>query len=390
MIENKEAFLGNILRCFVFIALTININSFSNSQRNETSPLPENPLKGSQIFFEKGCIKCHTIWESGEAFGPDLTRIGREKDFFGLAGDLWSHSPKMIEVMREKEIMRPVLSAEEIKDLMSYLYYLGFFDELGDYLKGEEIFSKKRCSQCHSVGGSKEKRGIPLDKYGRFVSPVFIASALWNHSSTVSEAMVEQSFAPQEMSHLLAFIKGNALSEKGETVYMRPGNPNKGKEVFQKKSCAVCHESPDFDLQKSSLRKSLTEIVGMMWSHSYQMWEEMRERGLRIPNFGNEEMADLATYLYFIQYYGKRGDPAKGNKVFMDKGCLSCHSRDAVKEERGVDLVDVSGMDTFELISAMWNHVPQMERMVTEFDLAWPRFSKDEMKDLIRYIQSLK
>jgi hypothetical protein len=37
----------------------------------------------------------------------------------------------------------------------------------------------------------------------------------------------------------------------------------------------------------------------------------------------------------------------------------------------------------------MWNHIPQMEKMLTEMNLLWPRFEKAEMRDLIQYIQSL-
>ena len=201
--------------------------------------------------------------------------------------------------------------------------------------------------------------------------------------------MVEQDFAPQEMSHLLAFIKGNALNEEGETIYMKPGNPNRGREVFGKKECTGCHGNNDLDLEKSSLRKSLTEIVRMMWNHSYEMWEIMKETGLQVPHFNNEEMADLMTYLYFIQYYGEKGDPVRGRKIFVEKGCVSCHSKEAVEQKKGIDLSEVPAFTIFELISAMWNHVPQMEKMVTEMNLIWPRFEKDEMKDLIRYIQSL-
>ena len=296
----------------------------------------------------------------------------------------------MIEVMREKEIDRPILSPRETEELMAYIYYLGFFDELGDYFKGEEVFSRKGCLKCHSLGGDKRKKGPSLDKYGRYVSPVFIASALWNHSSTISEAMVEQSFGPQEMSHLLAFIRGNALNREGETVYIQPGNPLKGREVFVKKKCTVCHDSPDLDLRKSPLRKSLTEIVGMMWSHSYQMWEEMKEKGLQIPHFDDDEMADLMAYLYFIPYYGLKGSSDQGKRIFKEKGCVSCHSQEAVKEKKGINLSEVSELSIFELISVMWNHVPQMEKMVTEMNLVWPRFEKGEMKDLVSYIQSLK
>lgn len=390
MIKNKKSSLRNILKIFIYLFGIIFLAKLSFSSGNEMSPLPENPLKGSLVFFQKGCIKCHTVWGMGEAFGPDLTKIGQEKNFFELAGDLWSHSPKMIEVMEEKDIDRPVFSPRETMELMSYIYYLSFFDELGDYIRGEEIFARKGCIQCHSLGGSEKKRGPALDRYGRYVSPVFIAAALWNHSSTISEEMVEQSFESQEMTHLLAFIKGNAINKTGETIYMQPGNPKEGREVFQKKKCTVCHGSRDSDLKQSALRKSLTEIVGMMWNHSYLMWAEMREKGLQIPQFDNEEMADLMAYLYFIKYFGEKGSAAKGEKIFIEKGCISCHSQEAVEKEKGIDLAEVSQFNVFELISAMWNHVPQMEKMVTELNLVWPRFDKGEMKDMIQYIQSLK
>lgn len=375
------------LACAVLVFLSV-MTSFSQSE--ETLPIPENPLEGSKVFFAKGCMKCHTIMNVGEAFGPDLTEIGRQKNFFGLAGALWSHSPKMVDIMREKDIPRPELTPEEIRGLISYIYYQGFFDERGEPQKGEELYAQKGCRRCHSLGGELELEGPSLDKYGRFVSPVYIATALWNHSSTVSEAMVGQSFAPREMSHLLAYIKENALNPEGETVYTEPGNPRQGQDVFQKKGCQVCHGPRGQSLQRHPLRKTLTEIVGMMWNHFDLMWGKMRDRSLSIPRFDNKEMADLVSYLYFISYFGEREDRAAGQRVFEEKGCILCHSKEAVEEEKGIDLAEASQFTAFELVAAMWNHVPEMEKMVTEFNLAWPRFEENEMKNLIRYIQSLK
>lgn len=360
------------------------------SQQKDPYPLPANPLQGASVFIEKGCIECHKIWDVGEPFGPDLTQIGAKKDFFELAGSLWSHSPKMVGVMEEKGIDRPVFSPEETEALLAYIYYLGFFDEKGDFLKGEEIFEDKNCSHCHSLGGGPAKSGPSLDKYGRFVSPVYISTALWNHSASVSQAMMAQSFGAQEMVHLLAFIKGNAINENAQTTYIQPGNPQRGKEVFREKKCISCHDQRGFDLKESDLRKSLTEIVGMMWTHSYPMWEEMRSKGMRIPRFNETEMSDLTAYLYFVGYYGQQGNAAKGKMVFDEKGCISCHSQEAVERGAGINMQDVADLSFFELISVMWNHVPEMEKMVTELNLLWPRFEAEEMKSLILYIQSLR
>lgn len=73
----------------------------------------------------------------------------------------------------------------------------------------------------------------------------------------------------------------------------------------------------------------------------------------------------------------------------MDKGCVFCHGPEGRGNSRGIDLTPVSKRTIFGLVSAMWNHVPEMAKMVSEFNLAWPRFEKNEMKDLISFIQSL-
>jgi cytochrome c2 len=390
MSKRKRSILIIFLKVCIGIIIVSSTVPLVFSQEKDAYPLPENPLTGADIFFKKGCIECHTVWDIGKSFGPDLTQIGMEKDFFRLSGALWSHSPKMIDVMEERGIERPLFSAEEIESLLAYIYYLGLIDEMGDYLKGEEIFTNKGCSRCHSLGGTPSKLGPDLDKYGRYVSPVYIATALWNHSATISQAMLDQSFAPREMSHLLAFIKGNAANPEGKTVYIQPGSPRKGQKVFMEKRCASCHSQWELDLQESDLQKSLTEIVGMMWNHSSSMWQEMKSRNLTIPRFDVGEMSDLTAYLYFISFYGKKGDSASGEVIFKEKGCLSCHSQEAIDVGKGIDLKDIPRSSFLELISAMWNHAPEMEKMVTEMYLLWPRFEKNEMKDLISFIQSMK
>jgi len=383
-ISMKSCYLKR--RILIWLAVLL-MAKMSFSEKRASPALVENPLAGSRIFSEKGCLKCHVFWGIGEAFGPDLTQIGQKMDFFELAGALWSHSPKMMEVMKEKDIQRPILSPEETEKLAAYVYFLASFEEKGDYSQGEEIFARKGCGQCHSLGGDKK---ISLDKYGRYVSPVFIAAELWNHSPTISRSMSGRSFAPGEMSDLLTYLRAEAWNPSGVTLYLRLGNPRRGQEVFKEKKCSVCHGENGRGLRNSPLRKGLTEIVGIMWNHSSQMWEEMKRRELKIPYFDPEEMADLMSFLYFLPFYDEEGDITKGKQIFAEKGCISCHSQEAVARKRGIDLRAVSHLTILELVSAMWNHVAEMEKMTTELNLVWPRFEKDEMKNLLYYIQSLK
>ena len=110
-------FLFQITACaiLVFSAARLMV-----SQVGEGLTIPENPLKGSQIFIDKGCFACHMVMSVGEVLGPDLTTIGREKNFYGLAGALWSHSPKMLEIMKENNIQHlPVMKNGDLVGIVT-------------------------------------------------------------------------------------------------------------------------------------------------------------------------------------------------------------------------------------------------------------------------------
>lgn len=201
-----------IFKIFILFLYAVTCNRFCLLKKLKFILFPPILCKVAMFFFNKGCASCHKVWGIGTDFGPDLTSIGKEKNFFELAGDLWRHSPKMMEVMREKDIPIPALSPKEIEQLMAYLYYLGFFDELGDYLKGEKVFREKGCFQCHSLGGEKRKVGPNLDKYGQYLSPVFMVTALWNHVQEMEKMVTELNlawprFENQEMKDLLVYIQ---------------------------------------------------------------------------------------------------------------------------------------------------------------------------------------
>jgi cytochrome c2 len=133
---------------------------------------------------------------------------------------------------------------------------------------------------------------------------------------------------------------------------------------------------------------SLTEIAGKIWSHSNHMWEEMRRINLRFPIFSPDEMADVISYLYFIQFYDEEGDKLEGKKLFREKACIFCHALEGEGENIGPDLgkSEVVFSPIF-LASAMWNHAVIMEDMLAEKNLDWPRFSGNQMRDIVSYVK---
>jgi hypothetical protein len=73
--------------------------------------------------------------------------------------------------------------------------------------------------------------------------------------------------------------------------------------------------------------------------------------------------------------------------VFAEKGCAACH-------KAGVGgAPDLSALlkrtDRADLASAMWNHAPQMHRLMAEKAPFWPKFEPGEMRSLVAYLRSL-
>jgi len=386
-----------ILLGAVFIA-GILITLFGTEEK-ETYPFPEDPLKGSRLFVSKGCVKCHAIWGIGDALGPDLAQMSKQQNLLQLAGLLWSHSPKMIEIMQERGVSRPTFTPQEMGDLMGYIYYFNYFDQPGNFIEGEKLFLEKGCGSCHSVGKNGGKDKTSLDDYGKYISPSFLATGLWNHSPEILSEMrrigiKQPEFKGQELAHLLAYIRGAAVNQNGEIIYAEPGSPKRGKDLFKQKKCNVCHAvwgeggRQASDLGRREMRLTLTEISGKIWSHSGHMWEGMKKIGLPFPIFSPREMADVISYLYFIQFYDEKGDIKEGKKLFREKVCIFCHALEGEGENVGPDLTESEAhFSPIFLASAMWNHAIVMEDMLEEKNLGWPRFSGNEMRDIVSYIQ---
>ncbi|MFI5395914.1 MAG: c-type cytochrome [Candidatus Binatia bacterium] len=368
-----------------------------------TDGLPADPLAGKQVFVEKGCNKCHAIWGEGGTLGPDLGKAGVWDSVMQLAGVLWNHSPEMIEKMRERRILRPSISPAEMADLAAFLYFLNYFDLPGDARTGEALFAEKQCGKCHSVGGRGGHIGLPLDRYKRLASPLFLAGAMWRHSGDMAKKMGESNvhrpdFGDGDLGHIFAYIQNASEEHSTEKIYMVPGSPARGEDVFASKGCVRCHAVRGTgghvgpDLGQMQLHRSVTEVAGLMWNHQPGMWAKMQTLGLSLPEFSDQELSDLIAYLFFLQYFDPPGDVAKGQELFMDKGCVLCHYAPRGAEKRFAPDLSASTALTspVALSSAMWNHAPVMESQIRERGLPWPRFQADEVRDLVEYLRSLR
>jgi mono/diheme cytochrome c family protein len=361
-----------------------------------SSPLlPGNPLEGSRLFSEKGCLGCHSVYGVGGVAGPELGQGILKRPLLDIAGVMWNHSPGMVRLFQERRNTLPQFQPAEMASLLSYLYYLGSLDPPGDAVTGARLFREKQCENCHALSGKGGKVGPKLDSYGRYASPIYLTVGLWNHGKPMAGVMetlhvARPTFEKNDIPDLLAYIRSAAGGT--ERIYVRPGNPQTGEKLFAQKGCAQCHTPNAQGVRigsdlRTKLKGSLVGIAGAMWNHGPKMWAKMGN----VPSLAPEEMSDLISYLYFLQFIDPSGDAKRGRVVYQEKKCGSCHTLPGVGGTVGPDLTKAEKLKTpVDVVTEMWNHVGSMERRMLEESVEWPVFKGGEMADLITYLLSVR
>lgn len=193
------------------------------------------------------------------------------------------------------------------------------------------------------------------------------------------------------------------LAVPGATVAVAqqilPEDPMAGASVFVQKQCSLCHSIRANDLTSRQgpnlgsihLKGSLLDVAGVLWNHAPGMMQKMAESRITPPRFTAREMANLIAFLtayqYYLQQVGKPADAAAGAVVWNGK-CAICHSFEVDWNKPGPSLRSYKNVSPIQMAQAMWNHGPEMVRTMSARHIAIPRFSGDEMLDLIAYARS--
>ncbi len=331
--------------------------------------------------------------------GPDLGRIAGERSFYALAAAMWNHFPVMIEKMGEIGIFHPYLFPRETGDLIAFLYTLNYFDPPADPETGQRLFAEKHCISCHQVRGTGGVAGPNLDFLKQHGSPIFVATAMWNHGPDMTEAMQARgikrpTFKGSELTNLIAYLKSASRTASQGPLHVLPGRADEGRRLFEKKRCLTCHRAGGKggrvgpDLAERGLNRTLTEFAAAMWNKMPAMVKAMKVGGISIPQLQEEEMADIVAYLYSVRYFAEAGNLRRGQKLLAAKGCQRCHSVRGKGGNLAPDLARVNQLESPDaVISALWNHALVMEKLAQAKGIAWPRFSPQEMADLVTYLQ---
>jgi mono/diheme cytochrome c family protein len=140
--------------------------------------MPGRAEAGRQLFVQKRCAECHGARGEGARTGPALYNRKAPQGLFNFATAIWNKAPAMLSAMRQARVKTPDLQAEEMANIVAYLYSVNYFAEVGDAARGKELMATKGCVGCHNLPTQTRAGLVTIRRLDR---PAAFVSGLWNH-----------------------------------------------------------------------------------------------------------------------------------------------------------------------------------------------------------------
>jgi cytochrome c551/c552 len=265
---------------------------------------PGSVAQGKKLLESKGCITCHTVAGKGGTVGPNLDQAQQYASPLFMVQVMWNHGPAMQEEIKKSGMKFPTLTGQDIIDIAAYIRQAttaGTEIRMppGNPTKGKTIFKEKGCNQCHLVEGKAKIVGPNLSRIELKKGVTEIASLMWNHGPAMMQFMKKKAvewprFEGSEMADLLAYLYFLGFEDK-------PGNDQKGANVFRVKGCGDCHKKGGGgrgpDLATIKRFDSPIRMIQLMWNHASQMEDMLITQNKEWPELSTTEMRDLYAYL---------------------------------------------------------------------------------------------
>jgi cytochrome c2 len=262
---------------------------------------PPGDANRGKSFFEENCKPCHT---GGPGAGSPISEWPSADDPVVWAERMWNHSAEMSRAAVRKGVPRPMLTGQNVADLLLYLRILSAVRPspatfgIGEPEQGLPVFERV-CESCHSFGPVPGKKIDLLAHQAPATIAGYIAE-MWNHEPQMFAQHGQSGYQPPklqpgEMSNLIAFVFAQSyFFERGDSIH--------GRYIFESKGCANCHEQRRKETGAPDLSKALEAyspitMTSAVWSHGPAMFQTMRQNRGSWPQFQGSEMADLIAYL---------------------------------------------------------------------------------------------
>ncbi|RJP31746.1 MAG: hypothetical protein C4547_15220, partial [Phycisphaerales bacterium] len=264
-------------------------------------------------------------------------------------------------------------------------------------MAGWKVFVQKQCTRCHAVWGLGGEIGPDLGRIEQQnLTAGELAGTLWNHIPKVYSHMERSrleypGLTEQEVSELFSFLFFVRYLDE-------PGDPEVGRLVLRDKGCARCHATDDSrhleapDLNRWAAYANPIVWAQKMWEHAPKMEEAMRQSGMTWPRLEDSDLVDIMAYVRSVggqeeKTYLLPGSARNGASLFAERQCQACHHAGGQGGDLGTAVLPRS---LAALASRMWNHSPEMTRMMEARGLPRSPLTAQEMADIIAYVISLR
>ena len=253
-----------------------------------------------------------------------------------------------------------------------------------DARRGAEFFQSQLCTNCHSIRGTGGHSAPDLARrLDRSYTPAGIASQMWNHAPVMWRSMSAENIPlPAVETHQAADLFAFFYSVR---FFEKPGEAERGKELFQTKGCGGCHaltsDKPGVGtpVDKWAALTDPVVMVYRMWNHAADMQKAAASRYIPLPALTSLQLNDMLVYLQNLpqtrnaQLEFTLPSPEGGAELVQKEGCTDCHQGERAFDKRLKDST------LTEVAAGMWNHAPEMLE-------PHPALSLGEMRQIIGYV----
>ena len=272
----------------------------------------------------------------------------------------------------------------------------------GNPSAGQRIFVERGCVRCHSIWGNGGTLGPDFAVVGAGRSMQQLAGEFWNHTPRMIVTQRRQgvrwpTFTEAELADVISYIYYVKLFDP-------PGDAASGEQWFREKRCVECHAvggsgghvGPALDRYAGYIAPIM--LAEGMWNHGPAMQGKQAERGIPIPTFVGREMADIQSYIRSVSTLRDRNvvllqppNPASGERLFAQKGCIRCHGETGRGTQYGPDLRTATlRLSVSEIAGVLWDHSFRMSAAMQARGFAFPQFHGSEMADVIAFLYYLR